>query len=665
MFSDSIKSNIDNISGIKELWAETLGDPNICIAILDGPVDQTHHSLTAANLKSINTLGSGAVGQGSASQHGTHIASVIFGQHDGPVKGIAPQCRGLILPVFRDGVDDSIAPCSQIDLARAISQAVQEGAHIINISGGELTPTGTAHPLLADTVRDCADRGVLIVAAAGNQGCDCLHIPGALPSVLAVGAMDSQGMPLDFSNWGEKYQSQGILAPGKNILGATPSGGTVANSGTSYATPVVSGIVALLLSIQLKYGQESNPHGIRAAILNSAIGCEDLPLPDCRRLLAGRININEALIKDIKGGINMSDSSEIQKIEHSQNLENINGKPITLLTPQQDLQVTASDNNGLEKSNNSPHSPTDSPLETQNDATQIKKNVIASSQVDASECGCSDSARTQLVFTNGPLGYDFGTEARRVSIMQHMESPAVNIQPNPHDPAQLLAYLEGNPWEADSIIWTLNFDATPVYAIKPKDAFSMETYQRLRQFLREQTDGEIERISLGGIIYGSIRLLTGQVVPVICPNLRCMYSWNTVALINAASGTSSGSSEKTKKSKADKDNGDDTRNFLERVYHELRNLGIDPCHRAINYSATNALNVQNIFASALNDSMELDTIECERSPICRPDSDCWDVKLIFFDPENQLKTRKVYRFTVDVSDVCPVMVGSVRSWFVR
>jgi hypothetical protein len=108
------------------------------------------------------------------------------------------------------------------------------------------------------------------------------------------------------------------------------------------------------------------------------------------------------------------------------------------------------------------------------------------------------------------------------------------------------------------------------------------------------------------------------------------------------------------------------RNFLERVYHELRNLGVDPCHRAINYSATNALNVANIFESALKDNMQLDTIACERSPICRPDSDCWDVKLIFFDPENQLtRARKVYRFTVDVSDVCPVMVGPVRSWFIR
>ncbi len=64
--------------------------------------------------------------------------------------------------------------------------------------------------------------------------------------------------------------------------------------------------------------------------------------------------------------------------------------------------------------------------------------------------------------------------------------------------------------------------------------------------------------------------------------------------------------------------------------------------------------------------MDLDSIAVERSSICRPESDCWHVKLFFFFPDRQVQTvRKVYRFTVDVSDVVPVTVGPVRSWFVR
>jgi subtilisin family serine protease len=68
--------------------------------------------------------------------HGTHVTSVIFGQPGSAVRGIAPDCRGLLVPVFSDRRPGQL---SQLDLARAIEQAVDKGAHIINISGGELS----------------------------------------------------------------------------------------------------------------------------------------------------------------------------------------------------------------------------------------------------------------------------------------------------------------------------------------------------------------------------------------------------------------------------------------------------------------------------------------------------------------------------------------------
>lgn len=278
------------IPGLPELWAKTLGNPRIRIALLDGPVDQTHPSLAAANLTLLGTLISGSANQGPASQHGTHIASVIFGQHGSPVRGIAPGCRGLIVPVFSDGPHSSITPCSQIDLARAITQSVEHGANVINISGGELSPSDEPHPLLANAVRLCAENGVLIVAAVGNDGCECLQVPAAVPSALAVGAMDAQGLPLDFSNWGEAYQTQGILAPGENILGAAPGGDVTVKSGTSYATPIVSAIAALLLCIQQQSGHQPNPHAVRSAILRSALPCYPHEALDCRRYLVGGLN---------------------------------------------------------------------------------------------------------------------------------------------------------------------------------------------------------------------------------------------------------------------------------------------------------------------------------------------------------------------------------------
>ena len=95
-------------------------------------------------------------------------------------------------------------------------------------------------------------------------------------------------------------------------------------------------------------------------------------------------------------------------------------------------------------------------------------------------------------------------------------------------------------------------------------------------------------------------------------------------------------------------------------------IGLAACERAINYSATNADNAATVFGRAKEEEMAPDTIEVERSPICRPDSDCWDVKLTFFNPKKQFEVaRVVSRFTVDVSDVVPVLVGSVRQWSIR
>ena len=71
------------------------------------------------------------------------------------------------------------------------------------------------------------------------------------------------------SNWGAVYQSQGILAPGENVVGAAHGGGIAAGSGTSFATPIVSGVAALFLSLQLKRGQRPDAVAVRQALLRT------------------------------------------------------------------------------------------------------------------------------------------------------------------------------------------------------------------------------------------------------------------------------------------------------------------------------------------------------------------------------------------------------------
>lgn len=267
----------------------------------------------------------------------------------------------------------------------------------------------------------------------------------------------------------------------------------------------------------------------------------------------------------------------------------------------------------------------------------------------------------QLVYALGKLDYDLVSQSRRDSIKQKMDQSA-----NPENPEQLLAYLNANPWDASAIQWTLNIDSTPIYILQPQGAFARETYELLRQFFREQLTEGVERVSIPGVISGKAKLRNGYVVPVVVPEIRGMYSWTTEALVTALGGElpTEEATQEARESFAQVQEG--VRNFLDRVYYELRNSGLSSQERAINFAATNAFEIERVYEAAMREEMDLDAIEVERSPISRPATNCWDVKLIFFFPQRLVQTvRKIYRFTVDVTDIVPATVGSVRSWFMR
>jgi cyanobactin maturation PatA/PatG family protease len=674
------------IEDLEELWKKTKGDRRVRIAVLDGPVDVAHPSLVHARLEVVQSLIPNLPTLGVASRHGTHVASVILGQHDGPVRGIAPECSGLIIPIYTDSSLNTTRPCSQIDLARAINLAIQSGATIINVSGGQFMPSGEAYPLLADVVRSCVREGILIVAAVGNDGCDCLHIPGALPSVLAVGASDLNGIPLSFSNWGNKYRYQGLIAPGEQILGALPGGGTATYNGTSFATAIVSGVVALLVSLQLKQGRKADPLAIRDILLETALGCDAGEEEEsCHRLLRGQLNVRDAAKYIIQGVSPMADNIHPQSGPEAI----VDGEatiPDSFVREESYGDAdSASLAAAIQPASFGSGSPSDADLRKQAEREPIvglaEAPTIAQSDfqaptpqeritplsVDAvapsGSCSChgsGGSAAIQLVYALGKIAYDFGSDARRDSI-------AVSMSGNPSNPEALLDYLDKNPWDSASINWTLAVKSVPIYAIKPNGPFASEIYSRIRRFIREQISEGVEFVSIPA--YGTGQTLTlssGQPVPVIQPELRGMASWTTKALVDSVVGPKPADSAPEKEQSAHDTKIEGLTNFLSRVYFELENLGMTSQERALNYAATNAFLVARAFELAIKDTMELDTIEVERSSICRPDSDCWDVKLFFFFPLKEVQVvRRVYRFTVDVSDVVPVLIGDMKVWSVR
>jgi cyanobactin maturation PatA/PatG family protease len=280
------------------------------------------------------------------------------------------------------------------------------------------------------------------------------------------------------------------------------------------------------------------------------------------------------------------------------------------------------------------------------------------------------SPRSNLVYALGTIGYDFGTEARRDTFKQFMPPVSIGstqVPANPYDACQMADYLEANLFEAKSLIWTLNLELTPVYAIKPVGAFGADIYEMLTYLLAGQVLAEddadyIERVSIPGIVTDEmVRLFSGQEVPILKVNSpRGMYGWKVNSLVESALQTVSAEQEIADENRMRRS----LTSFLNRVYYDLRNLGQLARDRALNFAATNAFQAVQTFSDAVAQGMELADIEVEKSPFCRYGSECWDVKLKFFDPDNGRRAKRVFRFTIDVSDRTPVTLGKVRSWAV-
>lgn len=743
------------------------GDPGVCVAVLDGPVDLGHPCFRGADLTRVDTLIQDPAGVDAMSTHGTHVASVIFGQPSSGTLGLAARCRGLLLPIFRD----RSGYLSQLDLARAIERAVMEGADIINVSGGERAPRGEADPILARALNLCDQSNVLLVAAAGNDGCDCHHVPAAVAPALAVGAMDRTGAPVQSSNFGGRYRSNGVLAPGEAIPGAVPGGAIAPFTGSSFATPVVSALAALLMSIQRRERGSVDAEAIRKAIVDSAIPCQPSDAPECSRYLAGTLNVRGAYaLTTRRGRIRVTEfdagptpqtapvgaspgpwgaaidtAAGIAPSAAPPSADAVTpsaipawgpagGVPGTSAGAQASVAAAQSgpaDGGAAVVAAEAPQAvapPAAAALVPTGDVAAfggVQQSGVGPSGSDSScSCGAVPSGTAPLppipvgagpvpavtgaegfvpavplagaalapvavaptpaivpvpltrIFAIGSIGFDFGTEARRDTFRQLMprvmtpdSSPPVFMAPNPYDVNQLADYLEAAPYECTKLIWTLDLELSPVYAIEAEAMYADYVYARLRSALRNQglpadDPNYVSRVSIPGILTTrTVRLFSGQVVPVVVAQPRGLYIWNESALVDAVVDSvdpqALGADPGRVRLKV--------RQMLDKVYYQLRNLGQSPPDRAINFQATNAFIFTEAIARGLlsgevvdgdaTNLYTLDSITAVRSPYCRIDSECWDVQITFFDSENDRRARVVFQSTIDVSDELPVQLA--------
>jgi hypothetical protein len=202
------------------------------IAVLDTGVTANSAFNTGINMINLVGLPSDPSAQNG---HGTAVASMIIGK-DSLAPGVAPAADILSVRIADDnGLSDSFL------LAKGIVAAVDSGVALINISMGSFGDSG----IVRNAIAYANDRGVLIFAAAGNNGTDEVTYPASNAGVIAVGAVDAMGNHLDFSNSGT---SIAISSPGYGVNAAWSGDQLASVTGTSFSTPIVVGAVAAIMS---------------------------------------------------------------------------------------------------------------------------------------------------------------------------------------------------------------------------------------------------------------------------------------------------------------------------------------------------------------------------------------------------------------------------------
>jgi membrane-anchored mycosin MYCP len=237
------------------VWPLTEG-AGVTVAVVDSGVDYTPQ--LAGRVTDYDVTGTGVQ---DCQAHGTAVASIIGASDEAakgePFAGVAPAAKIISVKVNSQEKGTSNL------LAEGITDAALLGAQVINVS---ITTRNT--PQLYAAVTLALQKGAVIVAAGGNDepqtGVGPFY-PASYPGVLSVGAVASDGSLGDFS---DQRSDVAVTAPGVDVMGAYPGGGYQEINGTSFATPFVSGLVAL---VRARYPRLSGP-AVVARIEDTADG---------------------------------------------------------------------------------------------------------------------------------------------------------------------------------------------------------------------------------------------------------------------------------------------------------------------------------------------------------------------------------------------------------
>jgi len=249
-----------NITGVWDYYYRYYGSyvfgRGVLVAVLDTGIDYTHPDLRGRVVYCINTLGSTTYKGTNLANcmdrngHGTHVAGIIAATINGVgVAGVAPNVSIVAVKVLNDYGTGTVT-----DIAEGIIEAVKYGARILSMSLGSSSDSS----VLRDATYWAYQQGAILVVAAGNSGdgnpsTNNVNYPAKYSWVIAVAAVDSSYRVPSWSSDGPEVD---VAAPGVNILSTYPGGRYTYMSGTSMATPHVTGVVAVIQALRIAAGKQ-------------------------------------------------------------------------------------------------------------------------------------------------------------------------------------------------------------------------------------------------------------------------------------------------------------------------------------------------------------------------------------------------------------------------
>jgi len=205
---------------------------NISVAVIDSQIDIQHPDLDGVMAGEFDAVGEAD----QPHSHGTGMAGAIFSHRK--LMGVAPSARLYAVHAFSSGA--ASAESTTFNILKGLEWASSKGVRVINMSFA-----GPRDPSLERTLKAAHDKGIVLIAAAGNAGPKSPPLyPGADPNVIAVTATDVNDKLFAGANRG-RYIA--VAAPGVDILVPAPENTYQLTTGTSVASAEVSGLAALLL----------------------------------------------------------------------------------------------------------------------------------------------------------------------------------------------------------------------------------------------------------------------------------------------------------------------------------------------------------------------------------------------------------------------------------